>query len=116
VVEFNDLDALARELRHGDVAAVLGEPAMTNIGIVLPEPGFFEGVRQLCDETRTLLILDETHTFSAGPGGATRRFDLRPVVRMGSVKNSPSGSWSLSPTARTSSTSGASGARWRETR
>jgi glutamate-1-semialdehyde 2,1-aminomutase len=78
VVEFNDLDALARELRHGDVAAVLGEPAMTNIGIVLPEPGFFEGVRQLCDETRTLLILDETHTFSAGPGGATRRFDLRP--------------------------------------
>ncbi len=78
VVEFNDLAALERELAFGDVAAVLTEPAMTNIGIVLPEPGFLEGVRQLCDRTGTLLIIDETHTFSAGPGGATRRFDLRP--------------------------------------
>ena len=78
VVEFNDLEALAAELRHGDVAAVLTEPALTNIGIVLPEPGFFEGVRRLCDETQTLLIVDETHTFSAGPGGATRRYGLRP--------------------------------------
>jgi glutamate-1-semialdehyde 2,1-aminomutase len=78
VVEFNDLEALARELAHGDVAAVLTEPALTNIGIVLPEPGFLEGVRRLCDETGTLLILDETHTFSAGPGGATRRYNLRP--------------------------------------
>jgi len=78
VVEFNDLEALERELRHGDVAAVLTEPAMTNIGIVLPEPGFLEGVRRLCDETQTLLIIDETHTFSAGPGGATRRYGLRP--------------------------------------
>ncbi len=78
VVEFNDLEALARELAHGDVAAVLTEPAMTNIGIVLPEPGFLAGVRELCDRTGTLLILDETHTFSAGPGGATQRFDLRP--------------------------------------
>jgi glutamate-1-semialdehyde 2,1-aminomutase len=78
VVEFNNLAALERELAHGDVAAVLTEPAMTNIGIVLPEPGFLEGVRALCDATRTLLILDETHTFSAGPGGATRRFGLEP--------------------------------------
>jgi glutamate-1-semialdehyde 2,1-aminomutase len=78
VVEFNDLEALERELRHGDVAAVLTEPALTNIGIVLPEAGFFEGVRRLCDETATLLIIDETHTFSAGSGGATRRFGLRP--------------------------------------
>ena len=78
VVEFNDLVGLERELRTGDVAAVLTEPALTNIGIVLPEPGFFEGVRRLCDETGTLLIVDETHTFSAGPGGATRRFALRP--------------------------------------
>lgn len=78
VVEFNDLEALERELRHGDVAAVLSEPALTNIGIVLAQPGFFEGVRRLCDETGTLLILDETHTFSAGPGGATRRYGLRP--------------------------------------
>lgn len=78
VVEFNDLAALERELRHGDVAAVLTEPALTNIGIVLPEPGFLEGVRRLCDATDTLLVLDETHTFSAGPGGATRRFALAP--------------------------------------
>ena len=78
VVEFNDLEALERELSYGDVAAVLSEPALTNIGIVLPEPGFFDGVRRLCDATGTLLILDETHTFSAGPGGATRRYNLRP--------------------------------------
>lgn len=78
VVEFNDLAALEREQSFGDVAAVLTEPALTNIGIVLPAPGFFEGVRRLCDETGTLLIVDETHTFSAGPGGATRRYDLRP--------------------------------------
>jgi glutamate-1-semialdehyde 2,1-aminomutase len=78
VVEFNDLAALERELRYGDVAAVLTEPAMTNIGIVLPQPGFLEGMRELCDQTGTLLIIDETHTFSAGPGGSTRRFGLRP--------------------------------------
>jgi len=78
VVEFNDLEALRRELAFGDVAAVLTEPALTNIGIVLPQPGFLEGVRQACDETQTLLILDETHTFSAGPGGATRRWHLAP--------------------------------------
>jgi glutamate-1-semialdehyde 2,1-aminomutase len=78
VVEFNDLAALERELSYGDVAAVLTEPALTNIGIVLPQGGFLEGVRALCDATGTLLILDETHTFSAGPGGATQRFGLRP--------------------------------------
>lgn len=78
VVEFNDLDALERELAHGDVAAVLTEPAMTNIGIVLPEPGFLEGVRELCTQFGSLLIIDETHTFSAGPGGMTRRDNLRP--------------------------------------
>lgn len=78
VVEFNDLAALERELSHGDVAAVLTEPAMTNIGIVLPEPGFLEGVRDLCTKTGTLLILDETHTFSAGPGGATKAQGLQP--------------------------------------
>ena len=78
VVEFNDLESLEEELSHGDVAAVLMEPAMTNIGIVLARPGFLEGVRTLCDASATLLILDETHTFSAGPGGATRRFGLRP--------------------------------------
>ena len=78
VCEFNDLAGLERELAHGDVAAVLTEPAMTNIGIVLPEPGFLEGVRELCDKYGSLLIIDETHTFSEGPGGSTKRRNLRP--------------------------------------
>jgi glutamate-1-semialdehyde 2,1-aminomutase len=78
VVEFNDLDAVARELAHGDVAAILTEPALTNIGIVLPEPGFLEGLRALADEHGSLVIIDETHTFSAGPGGCTTAWDLRP--------------------------------------
>ncbi|AGZ41816.1 transaminase [Actinoplanes friuliensis] len=80
VAEFNDLDGLARELAHGDVAAVLMEPALTNIGIVLPEPGYLEGVRALTREHGTYLINDETHTFSAGPGGATAAWGLEPDV------------------------------------
>jgi len=78
VVEFNDIEALQRELGYGDVAAVLMEPAMTNIGIVLPQPGFLDAVRSACDATGTLLIFDETHTFSAGPGGATRFYNVSP--------------------------------------
>ncbi len=78
VVPFNDLDALARALAHGDVACVLAEPALTNIGIVLPEDGFHDGLRRLCDEAGTLLVIDETHTICAGPGGATREWGLRP--------------------------------------
>nr|WP_231116567.1 transaminase [Motilibacter rhizosphaerae] len=78
VVEWNDLAALERELAAGDVAAVLTEPALTNIGIVLPEPGFLEGVRELTRAAGTLLIIDETHTLSAGPGGMTARDGLQP--------------------------------------
>jgi glutamate-1-semialdehyde 2,1-aminomutase len=78
VVEFNDVEALARELGHGDVAVVLMEPALTNIGIVLPEPGFLAEVRRCCDETGTLLMIDETHTISMGWGGATTAWGLRP--------------------------------------
>jgi len=80
VAEFNDLDGLARELAHGDVAAVLMEPALTNIGIVLPEPGYLAGVRALTREHGTYLVNDETHTFSAGPGGATAAWSLSPDV------------------------------------
>ena len=80
VVEFNDIEAVRRELAHGDVAAVLTEPAMTNIGIVLPQPGFMEQLREACDEAGTLLMIDETHTFSAGPGGATKEWGLRPDI------------------------------------
>jgi glutamate-1-semialdehyde 2,1-aminomutase len=78
VAEFNDLEGLERQLAHGDVAAVLMEPALTNIGIVLPEPGYLEGVRDLTRRYAVLLVNDETHTFSAGPGGATRAWGLEP--------------------------------------
>jgi glutamate-1-semialdehyde 2,1-aminomutase len=78
VVEFNDLGALERELAHGDVACVLAEPAMTNIGIVLPDPGFHAALRELTRRAGTLLVIDETHTISAGPGGCTRAWGLEP--------------------------------------
>jgi glutamate-1-semialdehyde 2,1-aminomutase len=78
VAEFNDPGALERELSHGDVAAVLMEPALTNIGIVLPEAGYLDTVRQLTRQHGTLLINDETHTFSAGPGGCTAAWGLEP--------------------------------------
>lgn len=80
VVEFNDLAALERELANGDVAAILAEPAMTNIGIVLPEPGFLQGMRELATKYGALLMIDETHTFSAGPGGMTKRDNLDPDI------------------------------------
>ncbi len=80
VVEFNDAAGLARELAHGDVACVLMEPALTNIGIVLPEPGFLATVRQLTAKYGTLLVNDETHTLSAGPGGCTRAWGLSPDI------------------------------------
>ncbi|MGE5413283.1 MAG: transaminase, partial [Syntrophomonadaceae bacterium] len=76
VVEFNDVPALERELSHGDVACVLAEPVMTNIGIVHPEPGFHAALREATRRTGTLLILDETHTICAGPGGYTRAHGL----------------------------------------
>ncbi|HEU4941616.1 MAG TPA: transaminase, partial [Gaiellaceae bacterium] len=78
VVEWNDADALERELSHGDVACVLAEPALTNIGIVLPEPGFHDALRDLTHRTGTLLIVDETHTICAGPGGYTAAHGLEP--------------------------------------
>lgn len=80
VVEFNDVDALERELRHEDVAVVLTEPALTNIGIVLPDPGFHDALRRLCTDTGTLLLIDETHTLSAGPGGCTQAWGLDPDI------------------------------------
>ncbi len=80
VAEFNDLDGLERELAHRDVAALLMEPALTNVGIVLPEPGYLAAVRELTRSYGTLLINDETHTFSAGPGGCTRAWNLEPDI------------------------------------
>ena len=78
VAEFNDLGSVESVLEHGDVACLLMEPALTNIGIVLPEEGFMEEVRRLCTEHGTLLIIDETHTLSAGPGGCTGAWGLEP--------------------------------------
>ncbi|CAB4886662.1 unannotated protein [freshwater metagenome] len=78
VVEFNDLPAMEKALAHGDVAAILLEPAMTNIGIVLPQPGYLEGLQELCKNYGTLLIIDETHTISVGPGGMTKQLGLKP--------------------------------------
>ncbi len=76
--EFNDLASVERALAHGDVAVVVTEPALTNIGIVLPEPGFLAGVRELATRHGALLLIDETHTFSAGPGGCTKAWGLQP--------------------------------------
>jgi glutamate-1-semialdehyde 2,1-aminomutase len=78
VVEFNDLEGLEKALAPGDVAAVLQEPAMTNIGMVLPQPGFQEALRDLTRRHGTLLINDETHCISTGPGGYTRAHGLDP--------------------------------------
>ena len=78
VAEFNDLESVEAALAHGDVACVLMEPALTNIGIVLPEDGFLAAVREACTRTGTLLIIDETHTLSAGPGGCTAAWGLEP--------------------------------------
>lgn len=78
VAEFNDLEGLERILEDGKVACVLTEPALTNIGIVLPEPAFHEGLRALTRRHGTLLVIDETHTISTGPGGYTRAHDLEP--------------------------------------
>ncbi len=78
VVPFNDADALDRALAHGDVAALLMEPALTNIGIVLPEPGYLDAVREVTRRHGVLLVIDETHTLCAGPGGATRAWGLEP--------------------------------------
>jgi glutamate-1-semialdehyde 2,1-aminomutase len=80
VVEINDLAALESALAHGDVAACLFEPALTNVGIVLPVPGYHEAVRELCTRYGSLLIIDETHTISAGPGGCTTIWGLQPDV------------------------------------
>jgi len=78
VVEFNDVEALEEALAHGDVACVLAEPALTNIGIVLPDPGYHDALRELTRKHGTYLVIDETHCICAGPGGATKAWGLQP--------------------------------------
>ncbi|MEK8033433.1 aspartate aminotransferase family protein [Ideonella sp. DXS29W] len=76
VVEFNDLSALEAALAPGDVACVLAEPVMTNIGMVLPEPGFWERAIEIIHRHGSQLVMDETHTISSGPGGYARAHGL----------------------------------------
>ncbi|NMM29363.1 MAG: aspartate aminotransferase family protein [Glaciimonas sp.] len=78
VVEFNDLAALDAALAAGDVACVLAEPVMTNIGMVLPQDGYWAAAQQIMRRHGTLLVLDETHTISSGPGGYARLHGLQP--------------------------------------
>ncbi len=80
VVEINDLAALEEALEDREVAACLFEPALTNIGIVLPDAGYHEAARELCTNHGTLLVIDETHTISAGPGGCTKAWGLNPDI------------------------------------
>ena len=80
VVEFNNLAAMEAALAHGDVAAILMEPAMTNIGIVLPDDGYLKAVGELARKYGAVWIIDETHTISVGPGGMTALYGLQPDV------------------------------------
>jgi glutamate-1-semialdehyde 2,1-aminomutase len=78
IVQYNDLEAVERELARGDVACVLAEAAVTNTGVIQPAPGFHPGLRRLASDAGSLLVLDETHTLVAGPGGLTARWGLEP--------------------------------------
>jgi glutamate-1-semialdehyde 2,1-aminomutase len=78
VIEFNDIPALETCLAAGDVAVVLTEPVMTNIGIIHPDPGFHSALREITRRTGTLLIIDETHTICTGTGGYTGEYGLQP--------------------------------------
>ena len=80
VVEFNDLEGMEKALQNGDVAAILMEPAMTNVGIVLPDEGYLNAVGELAKKYGAVWIIDETHTISVGPGGMTKELGLRPDI------------------------------------
>jgi glutamate-1-semialdehyde 2,1-aminomutase len=84
VVPYNDADRLARALEPGDVACVMIEPALTNIGVVQPDPGFHDDVRRLTRDAESVLVVDETHTLICGPGGLVGRWGLEPdIVTLG---------------------------------
>lgn len=103
VVEFNDVEAVRAALADRDVACVLAEPAMTNVGMVLPAPGFLQELEAACAETGTLLVYDETHTFSVGAGGCVRAWGLKPdAVTLGKALGAgvPIGAYGLSAELR----------------
>jgi glutamate-1-semialdehyde aminotransferase len=98
-IEFNDLNQLEHALADESIACVLAEPAMTNMGIVLPSPGYHDALRRISRERGTLLIIDETHTFSAGVGGCTQAWGLDPdMVTIGKAIGGgiPSGALGMS--------------------
>ena len=74
VIEFNDVAALERELKRGDIACVLAEPVMTNVGMVRDAPGYLDTLSDLCTKTGTILVFDETHTISSGYGGHSNAY------------------------------------------
>jgi glutamate-1-semialdehyde 2,1-aminomutase len=80
VIPWNNIPALEQALAAGDVACVLAEPVMTNIGIIHPDPGYHEALRELTRKYGTLLIIDETHTMCSGPGGYTGEAGLEPDI------------------------------------
>jgi glutamate-1-semialdehyde 2,1-aminomutase len=99
VVPFNDIRALETALSQGDVAAILAEPAMTNCGMILPEDKFWKRVQSLAKTAGALLILDETHTLSTGPGGATKAWGLAPdalVIGKAIAGGFPAAVWGVS--------------------
>lgn len=98
-VPFNDVRALEAALAQGDVAAVLAEPAMTNCGMILPEANFWKRAQALAKKAGALLILDETHTLSSGPGGATQAWGLAPdalVIGKAIAGGFPAAVWGVS--------------------
>jgi glutamate-1-semialdehyde 2,1-aminomutase len=78
IIGFNDLGALEAALAPRDVALVLAEPAMTNAGFILPDPGYHDALRRMTRETGTLLAIDETHSLVTAYGGLTREYGLEP--------------------------------------
>jgi glutamate-1-semialdehyde 2,1-aminomutase len=101
LVPYNDLEAVERELARGDVACVMAEAAITNTGVVLPADGFHSGLRRLASQSGALLVLDETHTLVAGPGGLTARWGLEPdMLVMGKSISSgvPLGAYGMTAT------------------
>ena len=109
VAAFNDLAAVERALDGGDVACVLTEPALTNVGVVLPEPGFHEALRALCNRAGAFLVYDETHTLAAAPGGLTRLWGLAPdavTLGKGIAGGLPIGAYGMSETLAAVATGG----------
>jgi glutamate-1-semialdehyde aminotransferase len=99
-VEFNDVDGLEKALASGEIAAVLCEPALTNVGIVLPDPGYHDALRELTRRHGVVLIVDETHTLSAGPGGWTAAHGLEPdMLTLGKAVAGgiPAGAFGMTP-------------------